>query len=747
MQTPKNRSMTNGLRWGEPETLRTLEEYLMDTEILPRPRGNRGGKKQRYYNALTAFDIETTNLKDIEQSFMYVWQWAFTRPDPEAEIFVVYGRTWEEWQECRDFIISYLEDEALLVVLDHNLSFEFQFLTEYYDFSADEVFAVDYRKPIKCTMLEKLEYRCTFAHSNTSLKVYLQQWNAEHQKLSGDEFDYDKERWPDTELSEVEMKYALHDVIGLCEAYRNEMNYHHDDLYSIPMTSTGYVRRDCKKAWNQINFYDRVSWMPDYTVTKLLMEAFRGGDTHGNRLFATMADRPIINENVHSVDRSSSYPDVLINCMYPLGNWYRLGKKDQIISLADYEKFVYGYERAVVGRVHFEGLRLKKRTWAMPYISKSKCGYVDNYSEDNGRIYGAWHCSLTITDVDWQIIKQEYEWDTGKVYFTDCWYCRYRYLPDFFRDVVRDYYEKKTALKGSPDGSLEEIEYRLSKALLNALYGMAAQKPIKENLCYDHLSGDYILQSDMEIMEKEEEIKRSLTEREKREIHVGLEKELLEKTNKIAFMPFSVGVWVTAWARLELHRMMWEVDSQGGFILYCDTDSVKYIGDVDTSRLNSFYTERSTKNRAFATDRKGITHYMGVYELEYTAKQFAHMGAKKYVYTTEPNPNGKTWADQHGFHITIAGVEKDKGAKELYEHGGFKAFKDGMKFTDAGGTACVYNDHAYGWYEKDGRKIWIGRNIYLCPDFYTLGLAPEYRRCIEYWAINHSLDEKDWSWI
>ena len=105
MQAPKDRSMTNGLRWGEPETLRTLEAYLMETDMLPRPKGNRGGKKQKYFNALTAFDIETTNLKDIEQSFMYVWQWAFTRPDPDADIFVVYGRTWEEWKECRDFIL------------------------------------------------------------------------------------------------------------------------------------------------------------------------------------------------------------------------------------------------------------------------------------------------------------------------------------------------------------------------------------------------------------------------------------------------------------------------------------------------------------------------------------------------------------------------------------------------------------------------------------------------------------------
>ena len=38
-------------------------------------------------------------------------------------------------------------------------------------------------------------------------------------------------------------------------------------------------------------------------------------------------------------------------------------------------------------------------------------------------------------------------------------------------------------------------------------------------------------------------------------------------------------------------------------------------------------------------------------------------------------------------HITIAGVNKKKGAIELEQHGGLDAMQEGFTFVDAGGTA------------------------------------------------------------
>lgn len=721
----------NGIAWGHDAKI-AVEEIILESSVIPCGRGNKGKKKTHrpeYINVLSAFDIETTSISEIKQAIMYIWQWHFTNMDTGYSV-TVYGRTWAEWQECVYTIRDVLPTNHYIVVLDHNLSFEFAFLTEQYPFTPDEVFATDARAVVKCTMYDHFEFRCTLRHSNTSLKTYLRQWNTEHQKLSGDEYNYNVIRYPWTQLDEKEMRYALNDVIGLCEAYIAEMKYWHDDLYTVPITSTGYVRRICKKAWSTLPYKTRLSWMPDLTVYRLLDAAFRGGDTHGSRFHSTpeSVGHAVINYNVDSYDRSSSYPDVLVNCKYPLGQWYQLQrKKNEWITADEVNKYINKYEKAIVTNVHFAGLRLRDENWEMPYIPKSKCGYYENIIEDNGRILSADRLSMTITDVDWQIIEKEYQWE--QVFFSDTYYCQYNYLPDCFRDVVRLFYSKKTELKGSED-SLEKIEYGLMKSLLNALYGMAAMKVLRESIYYIHDTGEYIDQIEYEISQQDH----SFSEQEKREYRENTEKEMIAKHNKKAFLPFQVGVWCTAWARLELHRSLWLVHDQGGRTIYVDTDSNKCTHGIDFTALNVFYRERSIKNNAYADSRSGKRYYMGVYEHEYTAEKFSHMGAKKYIYQEQ----GKPGAD--GFHLTIAGVSKKKGAAELWKKGGFSAFCAGTVFRDGGGVQGVYNDVAYGDYHTpDGHTLYIGRNVCLLPDTYTLGLSGDYSRLLEWLMINDKI--------
>lgn len=718
-----NQSARAGRAWGN-DTALELESLLLDGKIIPRGKGNPGkSKKQQcdYINILSAFDIETTSLSDIQQSFMYIWQWHFVSLQ-SGDNLTIYGRQWTEWQECVHLIESTLPENCYLVVLDHNLSYEFQFISEYYAFSVDEVFCTDPRSVLKCTMYNHLEFRCTMRHSNTSLQVYTRQWNVEHVKLSGEEYDYSKRRFPWDELTDSELAYAFHDVIGLCEAYIAEMNFWSDNLYTVPYTSTGYVRRICKKEWSKINYLERRGWMPNIDVIRLLEEAFRGGDTHGSRFHSTPEDygRAVIIKNVASYDRVSSYPDVLVNCKYPLGDWYRIQtKKNEWIKQEVIERYINKYEKAILTRVHFRNLRLiEPNTWEMPYISKSKCLYLDHEQIDNGRVLSADYLSMTITDVDWAIICKEYTW--SDVYFSDSWYCRYRYLPEFFVEVVRQFYRDKTLLKGSDPGTLEGIEYNLKKQLLNSLYGLSAQRVLRDTIYYIAENNQYITEKEYKVIEKEKQEKRVLTDKEKRELCDSIDNDTIEKHNKKAFMPFQIGVWCTAWARLELHKSMWLVHEQGGRTVYVDTDSnkcVKYGGSIDFSKLNEFYKKRSEARGAYADDKNGRRHYMGVYEHEYTAPRFAHMGAKKYIYED----------DKGELHLTIAGVNKKKGAAELQEMGGFAAWHGGTKFIKAGGVQGVYNDAAYGCITIDEHELYIGKNVCLLPDTYTLGEAGDYR--------------------
>lgn len=721
----------NGQEWGF-NAQRYLEDMFLDSEVIPQKSGNRGKKRDKqilYRNILSAFDIETTTLDGIDQSIMYIWQWCFMSLYDER-IITIYGRTWESWQDCAAFLCSYIPDRQAIVVLDHNLSYEFQFLREYVRFDADSVFATDTREVVKATVYGKLEFRCTMRHSNTSLKHYLDQWHTTHKKLSGDDFDYNKSRYPWTPLTYGEMLYALHDVIGLCEAYRAELEYWHDDLYSVPMTSTGYVRRICKRAWARVNYYDRISWIPDLALIDEMRLAFRGGDTHASRFHATPEEMifPIL-VPVESWDRASSYPDVLVNCPYPLGEWYEWQKKkDEWTDRAEIDKLVDKYEKAVLTRVHFKGLRLADEGWEMPYIPKDKALYYDGICTDNGRILSADYLSMCITDVDWRVIRKEYAWD--HVYFSDTKYCRYKYLPAAFTDVVKQFYTDKTVLKGSPEGSPEETDYTLKKQLLNALYGMAAQWPIKESVILTE-SGEWIPETENIIRKREQETGKPLTDKQKKQIIDECRKEKWTHYKKKAFVPYQVGVWCTAWARLELHRAMYTVKEQGGRVIYCDTDSVKFIGKVDMTVLNEFYKNRSLQNGAYADNHAGKRYYMGVYDYEYKAV-FATMGAKKYCYRR---------LGEAGYHVTIAGVNKVKGAMELMKLGGVSAFHAGTVFKAAGGVQGIYNDKPYGVYRVGEHEIYIGSNVCLKPDTYTLGLSGDYARLLDSIAVRRKIDE------
>ena len=171
---------------------------------------------------------------------------------------------------------------------------------------------------------------------------------------------------------------------------------------------------------------------------------------------------------------------------------------------------------------------------------------------------------------------------------------------------------------------------------------------------------------------------------------------------------------MTAWAR---YRLQEAIFAAGHNFVYCDTDSVKYLGKIDLTAYNEARIADSKKNGAYAVDSKGVTHYMGVFEPEGHYEKFATMGAKKYCYVEDGQ-----------LHITIAGVNKSKGAEEL---GSIENFREGFVFRKAGGTESVYNDLIDIDYEIDGHTVRITDNVVIRDSEYTLGLTEEYFRILE----------------
>lgn len=112
--------------------------------------------------------------------------------------------------------------------------------------------------------------------------------------------------------------------------------------------------------------------------------------------------------------------------------------------------------------------------------------------------------------------------------------------------------------------------------------------------------------------------------------------------------------------------MLWTV---GRDAIYCDTDSIKGVGDhlADFEKENEYRRALAESKGAYAEDRQGSIYHLGVWEYEGHYDKFITLGAKKYAYEQD----GK-------IKTTIAGVSKKAGAKFFTEHG-IEAFKKGSK--------------------------------------------------------------------
>lgn len=647
---------------------------IAEAPIQKRRKGNPGRRnnKRKYKDLFCAFDIEASNDYSINQAFMYIWQF-------QIEDYTIIGRTWDEYLQFCMKIPEQLNSDEYLMIYVHNLSYEFSFLKGVYPFATEEVFATERRKVLKCEMYEHLEFRCSYFLTNMSLAVFTKKMGV-IQKLSGDEYNYKKMRYPWTQLTDQELAYCITDVVSLVEALKVQFSIEHDNFYSIPLTSTGYVRRDVKAAMRHFNKKTLSDMLPDYDIFCILREAFRGGNTHGNRYYSEQ-----ILQNVTSYDRVSSYPDVQINELFPMSSWIR----EDVTDLDSVIKKIYIHRRACLMRVAYTNIRLKDPMDGCPYIPKHKCRNLSRHDNDNGRILDADYLEISLTDIDFKIIYNQYDFDS--ISFIDFYHCRYGRLPKPMREIIQKYYQDKTDLKNVAG---QELFYHMAKAKLNSIYGMSVQSPVKQNIMYDR---------DMFIEQHEPE------------------QDLLTAANKKAFLSYAWGVWTTARAREQLQVA---IDHVGYQFVYCDTDSVKFIddGSISFAKYNKSRKQDSIKNGGVAVDRTGKKYYLGLYDNEGTYKEFVTMGAKKYAYVDQDDK----------LHITIAGVAKSKGAEELKD---IRNFKEGFIFHAAGGTESVYNDDPDMTLNVDGHDLKITSNVLIRDSTYTLGVTGEYRKILNHPAI------------
>lgn len=457
-----------------------LENYISEPEfdagllhtfpVLTRKK-TKYGKRPDVLDCVCGFDIEATNIDSVEQAVMYIWQFQI-----EKEI-TVFGRSWEEFDDLLRKCIKALPEGCNLVVYVHNLSYEFCYLKGIYDFKPEEVFAVQRRKVVRCDMYDRIEFRCSYKLSNMSLKDFTRRYQVKHQKLT--DYDYRIPLYPWSELTVEQLRYCQNDVLGLCEAVRTLLLWEHDNLITVPLTSTGFVRRECKKLLrDNLGYTWARKYFPSPRLYDYMKRCFRGGDTCANRWYI---DETLT--NVSSWDRSSSYPDVMVNCLYPVTPFVECTKK---LTVPYLEKLIQR-GRAIIMEVRLTNVRLRNKYWGDPYLTKDKSRNLSPDAEImNGRILSARKLETVITEIDYQIIKNTYDYDIEILtYFK----ASKGMLPECLRAYITQLYKNKTELKGLQGSTPEETEYNeriymKSKAMLNSVYGMTATSPIKEVIEY-----------------------------------------------------------------------------------------------------------------------------------------------------------------------------------------------------------------------------------------------------------------------
>lgn len=592
-----------------------------------------GKHNSKYLDISVAFDTETTSTYINEPrekfAFMYVWQFGI-------DGYYCYGRTWTQFLKLLMFMqeAGNLGEKKRLLIYIHNLSFEFQFFRKYIPWG--DIFATDEHEPIKAVSQFGIEFRDSLILSGYKLdNVAKNLTKHKIPKMVGD-LDYTKVRNSKTTFTEKELGYMLNDVRVLV-AYIDEQREMYRNIAFIPLTNTGrvrqFVREKCfgkhdEKRGKYHMIMNRLTL--DKSDYHLMREGFAGGFTHANPTHVGKTYH-----NVASIDFTSSYPTVMIAEKYPNSVPF----KKKFTNMKDFEQLCR--DKLVLFTVKFTNL--VSTVDFDNYISKSKCLDIQGFTENNGRVFSADSLTLTITNVDWGIIKQVYYWD--KVEITNINWFYKQYLPKPIIESIIDLYQNKTKLKGIED---KKAEYMHSKGMLNSVYGASVQKVLRPEIVYDDGAKKWETQP------------------------ADADKELTQYNksyNRVLY--YGYGIFVAAYARANLWNGILNIRND---YIYSDTDSIKMLNwdkhKTYVEQYNKKILDKLHKALEFyhlpvnSIEPKtvdGVTKPLGVWDNDGFYKSFKTLGAKRYVYSYFDKK------DHNKFKLetTIAGLGKEQGEAYL----------------------------------------------------------------------------------
>ncbi|MBQ2284445.1 MAG: hypothetical protein II244_02120, partial [Clostridia bacterium] len=620
------------------------------------------------------YDSETSNDTDFDLGveFVYdtwVYLWAMGIGNR-----IYYGRTIAQFAELLQNVIKAYElrNDRIMIIYVHNLPYDASYIWHIlFELDPDlTCLALSPNKPFVIQMHNVgIEFRCSYRLANRSLDKWCKDLGVKQAKKTG-MINYKERHTPTEKLQEEQFVYMNYDIVSLRECFKKECEVTGYNFSNIPLTSTGYVRRVFKKAYNKgfkkyINLFQRTK--PNADQYKRLCEASAGGMSE--------VGRHVIGRTIHGRirhrDFDSHYPTQMECMSFPM----------QPITIFDAENGInakrpvlkskidwyLSHNYRLILDINIKELQIKKGVTA-PFLMKSKLT-PESKSTDilhvNGKVVKiSGGCArVTITSDDYLIYREQYDF---KMSVIACDAYNLEPLPDYVRDTVREFYLGKNELKITyKQTGLEEdrIDLMLQKNKLNGIFGC----------CYSHIVRDNI--------QPQQDYKWKI---EHQDLQKGIDTYYNTRGNCLAFQ---WGVRVCSSARKELHAAIaYKIGYQN--FLYCDTDSAFYKETEENKiallKWNDELQEKSKQDGHFVTVH-GQPKYFNYFDDEKEdIVSFRALHSKCYGFITS---DGK-------MTITVAGVPREtNGIKREDELQSLDNLKDGFVFRDNGGTRAVYFCH------------------------------------------------------
>lgn len=656
------------------------------------------GKEFMSLDTETSADAED----DVDKKIAWIYQWSFSYPKNEETRYLVYGRKPTQLISALAKItkVNELTSERKIICFVHNLSYDY---TYFHKFIEDEyksrgnTLAVAAHRLISYS-IGGIEFRDSLKIAQKSLDSWAKDLlGRECGKLVG-AIDYNKVHYQDSPLYKRDWDYMFRDVVVLDKCIYKQLAIHNDKIWTMPLTSTGYVRRATKKNFYKHRvanrkYFERTALSDEcYSMCK---EEFAGGLTHGNRFYIDQTIRvsdlrkKFNNPNIIIKHRDfvSHYPSQQITGYCPATAfrlYYERKPDDPEFLLKDLDTaFEDGF--CYLAAISITNLMIRDGV-TLPYAQESKF-YKGKLTKlvmdtDNGRILRMFGTSLIVVnelDLKWLRRQYNFTYTIHKVYVS-----KRGKFPGYITETVKQFMleksETKEIVKGllkqgydelSPEVHEAKLQNLIAKGMLNAIYGMTATDPVRECFGEDE-EGDWgkaVLSST--------DVSDMLTN---------------YYTSRSSFMSYQLGCWTTALARNEL-LFFAEVVGYDHF-LYADTDSIFYISTPEIEKkieaYNKKFRQQADANEWYITLGSGKKVYFNQFDDEgEDIYEFRFLHSKCYAYRYIPH-NTKS---KLILKTTIAGVREfgrndNNRVKEL---GSIDNLTAGTIFADCGGTIIRYN--------------------------------------------------------